>query len=60
MTYAEERAAQLARLDAHMAEHPPTPDTSTAAPDAEPDYDDEHGAWTSVGCWPPAPMGARR
>lgn len=59
MIYAEERAAQLARLDAYMAEHPPTPDTSTG-PDVEPDFDDEHGAWTSVGCWPPAPMGARR
>lgn len=59
MTYAEERAAQLARLDAYMREHPPAPEASSG-PDLEPDLDDPAESWTRVGCWPPAPMGARR
>ena len=54
MPYAEERAAQLENLDAFMRAHPPTPDTSDA-----PDPDDPAETWTSVGSWPPPPMGAR-
>jgi len=56
MPYAEERAAQLENLDAFMRAHPPTPDTSDAP---DPDPDDPAETWTSVGSWPPPPMGAR-
>ena len=56
-SYEEQRAAQLARLDAYMRDHPPTPDTNDA-PEVEPD--DPTETWVKVGGWPPAPMGAPR
>lgn len=58
-SYEEQRAAQVARLDAYMREHPPTPDHDDH-PDTFHDPDDPAEAHTSVGSWPLPPIGAPR
>ena len=61
-SYDEQRAAQMARLDAYAEENPPAPPGRdvVAHPDDFYDPDDSAESFTAVGSWPPPEMGAGR